>query len=245
MLTNIPVYSAQNGVHFVNIYTEDEDGTFRRTQDEPLRLLRDDITGISSPQGELVSHKFDRQERHWDAPTVSFHYGRPQSLYHFLRERIAKNKFYVFSKPTLSGRLSKFNLHELKLKPAISTRKLAILKEKYTESIDLWLEEAYLSRQQSNDNISNNSTNLDAPVTNNNKILRSTELPNGPGSHELPMSLSAMPAEKSELDIDAQDFIVYSNGVDFNPGQIIKRSSKSQENKQHSHFLLRFLFDRE
>jgi hypothetical protein len=83
MLINAPVYSDENGLPTVSIFKESEDGTFRKTQDEPLRLLRDDITGISVQQGELVSARFDRQERQWRTPTVIFHYGRPQSFYRF------------------------------------------------------------------------------------------------------------------------------------------------------------------
>lgn len=149
MLINAPVYTMQNNTHFVNIYTENEDGTFKRTQSEPLRLLRDDFAGISMSQGELVSHHFDRQERSWSTATISYHYGRPQSFYQFLREMVARNKFFVFSKPVLSGHLIKFDVHELRLKNSMSQRKMSILKEKYLEALDLWTKEEYEARQQS------------------------------------------------------------------------------------------------
>lgn len=148
MLIQAPVYSDQNGTHFVNIYEETEDGTFRRTQNEPLRQLRNNIKGISRSQGELISQPYDRQERKWGTATVSFHYGRPQSFYHFLRDMLAKNRFYVFSKPQLSGHLIKFDAHELLLKPGTSQRHLTLLKEKYVEAINLW-SEAQLAEQRS------------------------------------------------------------------------------------------------
>ena len=138
MFISAPVYSDENGLHHISIYAEDEDGTFRRTMEEPLRLLRDNIKGISIPQGELLSKKSDRHSRKWDSPTVTYNYGRPQSFYYFLRENLSKNKFFVFSKPSLSGRLSKLQLHELQLLPSTSQRQISLLKEKYIESVGLW-----------------------------------------------------------------------------------------------------------
>ena len=138
---SVPVYSDENSTPHISIYVEDEDGTFRRTQSEPLRLLRDDIQGISISQGDLVSGAYDRQERNWQTPTVTFHYGRPQSFYQFLRDKVAHNRFFVFTKPQLAGHISKFSLHELKLKNSTSQRKVAILKEKYIEALQLLQEE--------------------------------------------------------------------------------------------------------
>lgn len=151
MLISAPVYSNESGSHFICIYSEDEDGTFRRTQNEPLRMLRNDIQGISSSQGELVSKHYDRYTREWNTPTVTYHYGRPQSFYQFLREKLARNKFFVFSKPVLSGHISKFTVHELQLKSGVSQRKVSILKEKYCESVQLWLEEEYQAQKLSSD----------------------------------------------------------------------------------------------
>ena len=143
MLAKVPVYSDENQLHHVSIFVEEPDGTFKRTQSEPLRQVRDHIIGISIPQGDVMSPKFDKNERRWESPTVSFHYGRPQSIYQFLRDKVAVNKFYVFTKPNLSGRIIQFTLHELKLKPSISQRILKLLKEKYIESIDLWSHEQH------------------------------------------------------------------------------------------------------
>ena len=143
MSARLPVYSDENNLHHVSIFVEEPDGTFKRTQAEPLRQVRDHIQGISTIQGDIISPKFDKNERRWESPTVTFHYGRPQSIYQFLRERVALNKFYVFTKPNLSGRIIQFSLHELKLKPGISQRILKLLKEKYIEAIELWSEEEH------------------------------------------------------------------------------------------------------
>ena len=148
MFISAPVYTMQNNTHFVNIYSETEEGVFKRTQDEPLRLLRDDFIGISLPQGELVTNQFDRHKRDWSTATISYHYGRPQSFYTFLREMLARNKIFVFTMPAMSGRLCKFEIHELLLSRSISQRKISMLKEKYAESIGLWSKEEYAARKE-------------------------------------------------------------------------------------------------
>ncbi|MDH5325251.1 MAG: hypothetical protein OEZ68_15920 [Gammaproteobacteria bacterium] len=150
MLINTPVYTFENGTHFVIVYSEAEDGTFRRTQSEPLRLLKNDIKGVSIAQGDLVSSHYDRYDRVWKTPTVTYHYGKPQSFYQFLREKIARNQFFVFTKPTMSGHITKFQVHELQLKNGTSQRKISILKEKYCEALTLWTEEELQSNQISN-----------------------------------------------------------------------------------------------
>lgn len=144
-MARIPVYTDENQLHHISIFIEEPDGTFKRTQSEPLRMLRDNIEGISTPQGDIVSPKFDKNDRQWRSPTVTFHYGRPQSLYQFLRQKIATNRFYVFTKPNLSGRIIQFTLHELKLKSGTSQQILKLLKEKYVEAVDLWSKEQYLA----------------------------------------------------------------------------------------------------
>jgi len=143
MMTRIPVYSDENNLHHISIYVEDTDGTFLRTQSEPLRMLRDNIEGISTVQGNIVSSKFDKLERAWSSPTVSFHYGRPQSIYNFMREKIAENIFFVFARPNMTGRIMRLTLHQLKLKRSVSQQQLKLIKEKYIEAIDLWSKEKY------------------------------------------------------------------------------------------------------
>lgn len=140
-MITVPVFSDENGLPQISMYVEDEDGTFRRTQNEPLRLLRDDIKGISISQGDIVTSTYDRYERKWNTPTITFHYGRPQSFYQFLRSKVTHNRFFVFTKPQLSGHISRLTLHELQLKNSTSQRKVALLKEKYIEAVELWSEE--------------------------------------------------------------------------------------------------------
>jgi len=225
-MVNIPVYSNENGLHLITIYTEDEDGTFRRTQDEPLRLLRDDIKGISPVQGDMVSHKYDRQTRQWGEPTVSFHYGRPQSYHQFLRKNLARNKFYVFSKPSLSGRLSRFDLHELLLKISISQRKISILKEKYSISTGVWSTSEYEKKIQQ-------TTQLDGQSANASNIIPQKE------SVKLVTNTYVDTVEQQnneKLDVDIEAFRINSSGM---------QNQHPLKFKRNAHFLLRFLFDRE
>ncbi len=238
-MINVPVYSNENGIHFINIYIEDEDGTFRRTQDEPLRLLRDDIQGISPVQGSMVSQKYERQERQWSEPTVNYHYGRPQSFHNFLRQTLSKNKFYVFSKPSLSGRLSKFDLHELKLKTSISQRKISLLKEKYSISTGLWSNAEYEKKKQLAAQMEG------VELRGNNKILHGdesigSEAKNSDPGFRLDRSgFSANGLSNEKLDVEVADFMVTARP--FNA-----RNSPDQQlkDKRNAHFLLRFLFDR-
>ncbi len=136
----IPVYSLQGGVHRIEIYQELSDGTFRRTGEEPLRAVRDMISGLSASIGELVSIQFDRSARVWRAPTILARGERPQSVYEFLRGRLRRRRLFVFSKPSLSGRLVRFDVQELQLKSTIATQILTTISRRYCEAIDLWLE---------------------------------------------------------------------------------------------------------
>jgi hypothetical protein len=176
-MINVPVYSDENGTPHIAIYVEDEDGTFRRTQNEPLRLLRDDIQGISISQGDMVSGHYDRHDRDWQTPTVTFHYGRPQSFYQFLRDKVAHNRFFVFAKPQYAGHIIKFTLHELKLKNSTSQRKVAILKEKYVEALRLWAEEEL---QALNNDANHVNTENNAHTANKNAVRYS-------GNHSKPV----------------------------------------------------------
>lgn len=134
----IPVYFEVLGMHRVEVFQELDDGSFRRTGDEPLRPLRDNIVGIGPAAGELVSIQYDRTARIWRAPTVKAHGQRPRSVYEFLRGQIHRHKLFVFSKPSLNGRLVRFDLHELRLKPTVSTQVLSLLAKRYCEAIELW-----------------------------------------------------------------------------------------------------------
>ena len=95
-MIRLPVYSEENNLPYVTMYEEDVDGTFKRTQLLPLRQLHDNIDGISNTQGDLIAPQFDKVQHSWNSPSINFHYGRPQSHYAFLREKVALNRFYVF-----------------------------------------------------------------------------------------------------------------------------------------------------
>jgi hypothetical protein len=270
MLTNVPVYSTQNNTHFVNIYVESEDGTFRRTQNEPLRLLRDDIAGISMSQGELVSQHYDRHERQWASATVTYHYGRPQSFYQFLREKVAQNRFFVFSKPVLSGHLIKFDVHELKLKPSMSQRKISILKEKYLEALELWSKDEYEAKKE-----------LEYQKTQKIKLVRvnpeSRKHPGGttsPQNHQSQNHPPQTPDRVSEAAESKKKIVALDNADEKRQQELLARQlqakvsaqleQKVPGDKQHvvkpdiapqasnpfggktkSHFLRRFLFHRQ
>ena len=148
MAVLVPVYSDENNLHQVTIFEQLADGTFRRTQGAPLRQLKDNIEGITASQGVLLAVQFDQQKRLWTSPTVYYHYGKPKSFYHFICCNVAHNKYFVFTKPNLSGRITRFEVHELKLKQGVSPRILMLLKEKYVESIQLWNKAQYLSNTQ-------------------------------------------------------------------------------------------------
>ena len=138
-MIRIPVYFDLSGMHQIAIYEEMDDGTFRRTNEQPICLLRDNIEGIGPAVGELVSSRFDREERCWSSPTILLSH-RPQSFYHFFRAQIKQRKIYVFARGSLSGRLTRFDLHELQLKPTASRQIQSLLAKKMVEALALDLE---------------------------------------------------------------------------------------------------------
>jgi hypothetical protein len=135
-MVRLPVYFDLNGIHQIAIFEEMDDGTFRRTSENPIRLLRDKIDGIGSAVGELVSRPYDREERVWHSPTVVFGH-RPYSFYHFLREQHKQRKIYVLSRVSRINRIARLQVHELKLKPTASVQVRALLSKKLIEAIDL------------------------------------------------------------------------------------------------------------
>ncbi len=138
-MVKIPIYFDLGGMHQIAIFEEMDDGTFRRTNEQPMRFLRDNIEGLGPAVGELVTSRFDREERCWHTPTVLFNH-RPQSFYHFFREQIKQRKFYVFARGSLSGRLTRFDLHELQLKSTVSRQIQSLLAKKLVEAVSLELE---------------------------------------------------------------------------------------------------------
>ena len=242
-MISVPVYSDENGIPQVSIYVEDEDGTFRRTQSEPLRLLRDDIQGISIAQGDLVSGPYDRQERDWKSPTVSFHYGRPQSFYRFLREKVARNRFFVFSKPQFAGHISKLTLHELQLKNSTSQRKISILKEKYVEALQLWPEdqlEQYAAEQQADAHSVNDSSQ--SQVTNAQESNQRVD--NGRGNKQNVVYFRKQSPSESSSTVVSRDIVDPSRKnliQEFSLNKPAKRAAAAP--KAHNrHFYKRFIF---
>ena len=136
----------------------------------------------------------------------------------------------MFSKPSLSGRLSKFHLHQLQLKTSVSQRKISILKEKYCLSTGLWSNTEHEQQTQSVSQANN------ANLANNNKILRKGEAVDVKNDHDLPRN-AASALINNKPDIDVADFKLNSvRGMS---------SEKPVKNQQNSHFILRFLFNRE
>jgi len=252
MSIKVPVYSDENSLHHIALYSEEVDGTFKRTQSEPLRLLRDNIDGVSNTQGDLVAAQFDKIERKWQLPTISFHYGKPQSFYQFLREKVAKNKFYVFTASNMSGRITRLNLHELKLKTSTSQRILSILKEKYLEALLLWTPEEYL------ENLKAKRIGLSVSKTHNAKVAAAGVKPqprlevsepedNAQRLYDIQQrtqvfmdydNLSIVPTSETPPDLNAY----HSTQSAF---QSPSKKSKDAALDEKSHFYQRFMIDME
>jgi len=133
----IPVYTEESGVHRVTIFQGMDDGSFRRTGTQLLREFRYNIQDVGVNEGEIISSRYDRSERVWNTPTALHHYGRPRSLFAFLRSQIKKNKLYVGASSSIHGRIIRFSLHELKFKPTTSRGVRMLATRKYREAIDL------------------------------------------------------------------------------------------------------------
>lgn len=142
----VPVYTNQGGIHHIELYRETSEGTFRRTNEQPIRILRENIIGISEPRGQLITSQYDRENRVWHTPTV-LHQHRPYSFYQFLRTQIQQRKIYVFSKESLSGKLSRLDLYELKLKSNVSHQVLGLVIRKYMEAIGLVMDAGELAAE--------------------------------------------------------------------------------------------------
>jgi len=138
-MVKIPVYFDLNGIHQISIFQEQDDGTFRRTTEQPMRLLRESIEGIGPSVGEIVSSPYDREDRIWQTPTVMLGH-RPASYYQFLREQLKSRKIYVFARASMNTRVNRLQVHELKLKPGVSMQVQSLLARKLVEAIDLDLE---------------------------------------------------------------------------------------------------------
>lgn len=138
-MVKIPVYFDLNGIHQIALFEEMDDGSFRRTTEQPIRLLRESILGIGPVVGDLVAAVNDREERQWHSPTVHFKH-RYSSYFRFLREQAHQHKLFVFSRESLSTRTTRLNLHELQLKSTASRQVHSLLSKKLAEAIDLDVE---------------------------------------------------------------------------------------------------------
>lgn len=138
-MVKIPVYFDLHGIHQIALFEEMDDGTFRRTTEQPIRLLRESILGIGPAMGDLVSAHYDREERQWHLPTVHFKH-RYSSYFRFLREQLHQHNLFVFSRESLTSRITRLNIHELQLKSTASRQVHSLLAKKLAEAIDLDLD---------------------------------------------------------------------------------------------------------
>jgi len=135
-MVRLPVYFDLHGMHQIAIFEEMDDGTFRRTSEDPIRLLRDNIVGIGPVVGELVSRPYDREERIWHSPTIVVKH-RPYSFYHYLREQHKLRKIVVLARGSRTSRISRLQVHELILKSTASVQVRSLLSKKLIEAIEL------------------------------------------------------------------------------------------------------------
>ena len=142
MSARIPVFIDQNGIFDIAIFQENEDGSFSRTPEQPLRQLRANIQGVSNPIGTLVSRRYDRSERPWHSPTALPYSGRPQSFYNFVRENLNRRRIIVATVPSGQGKSIRLFVNELKLKPTMGQGSIKLFMNKYLEAIHLWHEQA-------------------------------------------------------------------------------------------------------
>jgi len=138
-MINLPVYFDLNGIHQISLFTEQDDGSFRRSMEQPVRTLRDNIIGISTVQGQLVAARYYRGDCTWTTPTIEY-YSKSYSYYQFMRERLQHWKFPVFTCPSLQGRLIRFDIHELILKPGVSRQVLSLLSRKFVDALQVEFE---------------------------------------------------------------------------------------------------------
>ena len=134
----VPVYSDQNGIATIHLYREDrESGSFRRYPGDPLRVVRDNIEGISEAVGDLVSKRYDRESREWETPTVCLGRNRPRSYYRFMRDGFGQREIYVATAASLHGRITHLKVHKLKLKVNMSQGAKAVFAKRFMEALQL------------------------------------------------------------------------------------------------------------
>ena len=134
----VPVFSDQNGIPAILLYREDrETGAFRRYPADPLRVVRDNIEGISEPVGDLVSRRYDREARDWESPTICIGRNRPRSFYQFMRDGFNDREIHVATASSLHGRITHLKVHRLKLKATLSQGAKAVFAKRFMEALQL------------------------------------------------------------------------------------------------------------
>lgn len=134
---HVPVYQDLNGIAQIVLFEKTKDDSFKRTRHEPLRMLRNNITGTGNTIADLIPAFLDRKAREWHTPTVLPIGGRPQSYYRFLRDELARNRLPVGVAHGSPGHIQRLAIHSLELKPNLSAGVLGLIKDKYAEAIGL------------------------------------------------------------------------------------------------------------
>ncbi|MDX1594463.1 MAG: hypothetical protein R3298_09445 [Gammaproteobacteria bacterium] len=140
MLVQVPVYNNHFGYHQINIYEQTESGDFRRTPGRMMPHMLVNFDSVSESLGEVVAPAYDRREQHWNTPTVYFYLGRPRSFFRFLREHALQRQIMVLCTQSLSPKVYKFTIHELRFKPNVATAVKALTARKFIEAIDVYLD---------------------------------------------------------------------------------------------------------
>jgi hypothetical protein len=134
----VPVYSDQNGIATILLYREDrETGSFRRYPGDPLRVVRDNIEGVSEAIGDLVSQRYDRESREWETPTICIGRNRPRSFYQFMRDGFKNREIHVATAASLHGRITHLKVHKLNLKANMSQGAKAVFAKRFMEALQL------------------------------------------------------------------------------------------------------------
>ena len=116
MLVNVPVYNNHFGYHQINIYEQTEAGEFRRTPKRLMPHMLVNFDCLSESLGEVVAPAYDRRQQDWNTPTVYFYLGRPRSFFRFLRDHALDRQIMVLCTNTMSLKVRKFTIHELRFK---------------------------------------------------------------------------------------------------------------------------------
>ena len=140
MVTSIPVLEDMNGYFIITMYVSGSDGNFKRTGNRPFRILSGIVSGVSAPLGTIESNPRTRRSMiTWRSPTViSFSERRPQSVYHFFREKLSHRKYYIATTAYTSARTKVLNLHEIQFKAGVSPGIKKLFGDKFIDAMQVW-----------------------------------------------------------------------------------------------------------